>query len=55
MELTIIDEFTIESSGSLDEHKKLIEEKIKIINPTYYAVDTFLIRSVWNSKIFIME
>lgn len=55
MELEILDEIIVESSGELEEHNSLVEEKIKKANPKYYAVETDLIRLLWRTKIFIMR
>ena len=55
MELEILDRYLVESSGELEEHNKLIEEKVKELEPEYYTVDTELIRLLWRTTITVME
>lgn len=55
MELEILDTYIIESCGDLEEHQKLIDEKVKELEPEYYTVDTDLIRLLWKTKIIVMK
>lgn len=55
MELEILDRYLVESGGELEEHYKLIEEKVKELEPEYYTVDTELIRLLWRTTITVME
>ena len=55
MELTIVDEIVIESYGEFEEHKNLINNRIKEINPKYYTIDTDIIRTVLRTTILILE
>ena len=55
MELEILDTYIIESCGDLEEHQKLIDEKVKELEPEYYTVDTDLIRLLWKTKIIVMD
>ena len=55
MELEILDTYIVESCGDLEEHQKLIDEKVKELEPEYYTVDTNLIRLLWKTKIIVMK
>ena len=53
--LEILDTYIVESCGDLEEHQKLIDEKVKELDPEYYTVDTDLIRLLWKTKIIVMK
>lgn len=55
MELTIVDEIVIESYGDFEEHKKMVDAKIKEINPKYYTETTDVIRTMLSTTILILE
>ena len=55
MELEILDAYIVESCGDLEEHQKLIDEKVEELDPEYYTVDTDLIRLLWKTKIIVMK
>lgn len=55
MELEVLEHYLVESSGELDEHNRLIEEKIKELELEYYTVETDLIRLLWRTTITVME
>lgn len=55
MELEVLEHYLVESGGELEEHYKLIEEKIKELEPEYYTVETNLIRLLWRTTITVME
>ena len=55
MELEVLEHYLVESSGELEEHQQLIEEKIKELEPEYYTVETDLIRLLWRTTITVME
>lgn len=55
MELEVLEQYLVESGGELEEHHKLIEEKIKELEPEYYTVETELIRLLWRTTITVMQ
>ena len=55
MELEVLDRYIVEGGDSLEDHKKLIDEKIKELEPEYYTVETDLIRLLWRTIITVME
>lgn len=55
MELEVIDRYIVEGGNDLEDHNKLIEEKIKELEPEYFAIETDLIRLLWRTTITVME
>ena len=55
MELEVLEHYLVEGGDRLEDHKKLIDEKIKELEPEYYTVETDLIRLLWRTIITVME
>ena len=55
MQLEIVDEVVIESFSDFEEHKKIVDAKIKEINPKYYTETTDVIRTMLSTTILILE
>lgn len=55
MELEVLEHYLVESCGELEEHNRLITEKVKELEPKYYTVETDLIRLLWRTTITVME
>lgn len=55
MELEVLENYIVEGGDSLEYHKKLIDEKVKELEPEYYTVETDLICLLWRTTITVME
>lgn len=55
MKLDIVETVVIESTDGYEQHMLDVAEKVKQLNPEYYALDTDLHRLVWVTTIYIME
>lgn len=55
MELEVLECYFVEGGDSLEDHKELIDKKVKELEPEYYTVKTDLIRLLWRTTITVME